>query len=113
MRRSLFCLFPRQAAMTLAGIALAVAAPAGAGEEGLAVQMAWMQTYLHKLDLSVQAGNGELSHFYLHELEEAAEGVVETIEEYDGAPGGRTRENSADTGHRGCRVPARRESRRP
>ncbi len=88
MRRSLFCLFPRRAAMILAGIALAVAAPAGAGEEGLAVQMAWMQTYLHKLDLSVQAGNGELSHFYLHELEEAAEGVVETIEEYDGAPVG-------------------------
>jgi hypothetical protein len=74
--------------MAVVSLALAGMAPAGAGEEGLAIQMARMQTYLHKLDLSVQAGNGKLTHFYMHELEETAEGIAESVGEYDGAPVG-------------------------
>ena len=61
---------------------------AAAGEEGLAARMAWMQTYLHKLDLSVQAGNGKLADLYLHELEEVAEETAEDVETYEGAPVG-------------------------
>ncbi len=75
-------------------LALAVVMVAGgprtaaAGEEGLAVRMAWMQTYLHKLDLSVQAGNRKLADLYLHELEEVAEETAEDVEAYEGAPVG-------------------------
>ena len=60
-----------------------------AGEDGLAVRMAWMQTYLHKLDLSVQAGNRKLADLYLHELEEVAEETAEAVESYEGAPVGK------------------------
>lgn len=88
MQRYPVCLSPRRAALAVIGLSLAAAAPAGAGEEGLAIRMAWMQTYLHKLDLSVQAANGELTHFYMHELEETAEGIIESIGEYHGAPVG-------------------------
>jgi hypothetical protein len=63
--------------------------PAMAGEEGLAVRMAWMQTYLHKLDLSVQAGNRKLADLYLHELEEVAEETSDSVESYEGAPVGK------------------------
>ena len=75
-------------------LAVAVVSGAGwssavAGEEGLAVRMAWMQTYLHKLDLSVQAGNRKLADLYLHELEEVAEETADTVESYEGVPVGK------------------------
>ncbi len=41
-----------------------------------------MQLFLHKLYLSVQAGNHELAGFYAHELEEAIEDAQD-IDEYD------------------------------
>lgn len=41
-----------------------------------------MQHFLHKLYLSVQAGNHELADFYAHELEEAIENA-QAIDEYD------------------------------
>jgi hypothetical protein len=76
--------------LALAAIAVTGwSSPAIAGEEGLALRMAWMQTYLHKLDLSVQAGNRRLADLYLHELEEVAEETSETIESYEGAPVGK------------------------
>lgn len=78
--------------LVLAVIVLAAtgwSASAVAGEEGLAVRMAWMQTYLHKLDLSVQAGNRKLADLYLHELEEVAEETAESVESYEGAPVGK------------------------
>jgi hypothetical protein len=62
-----------------------VAAPARA-EGGLAARMHTLQTHAHKLQLSVAARNGELAYFYLHELEEAAEGIIEEVAEYDGYP---------------------------
>jgi hypothetical protein len=49
--------------------------------EELVWQMGQMQRHLHKLDLSVQAGNEALAGFYIHELEAA--GVV-----YHGHPVG-------------------------
>jgi hypothetical protein len=57
-----------------------VAAGAGepAGGEGLVVQMSHMQRFLHKLDLAVQADNAELAGFYIHELEELAEGIADS-----------------------------------
>ena len=58
------------------------------GDPGFAALMGKMQTYLHKLDLSVQAGNTELIGFYVHELEEAVEEVTEGIDTYDGFPVG-------------------------
>lgn len=55
-----------------------------AGEPSLAGLMAQMQVYTHKLDLSIQAGNAELAGFYLHELEEVTEEVIENIPDYGG-----------------------------
>ena len=88
---------PQQAAisrfatlLSLAAVSVTGWSPAAvAGEEGLAVRMAWMQTYLHKLDLSVQAGNRKLADLYLHELEEVAEETSESVESYEGAPVGK------------------------
>lgn len=54
--------------------------------KGFAEYMYFMQLYTHKLLLSVQAGNAELADFYLHELEETTEDVIEHIKEYDGFP---------------------------
>lgn len=67
-------------------------APAGAAEPGLAVQMERMQTYTHKLQLSVAARNAALAGFYLHELQETAEFIVEHIESYDNQPIGKLTE---------------------
>ena len=53
-------------------------------EPGLAALMAQLQVYTHKLDLSAQAGNEQLVAFYLHELEELTEEIVEGVPEYDG-----------------------------
>lgn len=66
-----------------------LAMPALGDEPGLAVQMARMQTYSHKLQLSIEARNAPLAHFYLHELEETAEFVAERIAHYDDYPVGR------------------------
>jgi len=51
---------------------------------GLAVQMKDMQYWSHKLALSVGAENAELADFYHHELEEAVEDLIDSIETYDG-----------------------------
>jgi hypothetical protein len=45
--------------------------------------MGHMQTYAHKLGLSIQAANRPLARFYAHEVEEVIE-AVERIDEYDG-----------------------------
>lgn len=63
--------------------------PAHADAPGLAVLMERMQTYTHKLQLSIEARNAPLAHFYLHELEETSEYVAEHVEHYDDYPVGR------------------------
>jgi hypothetical protein len=75
-------------------IALGCAGPAQ-GEDGenvnaeeLVLQMGWMQRYLHKLDLSVQAGNRELAGFYIHELEELIDALADAGVVYHGDPVG-------------------------
>jgi hypothetical protein len=55
-----------------------------AGGPGLAESMALMQYYTHKLALSVDAGNGPLANFYLHELEEISEETAANIPRYGG-----------------------------
>jgi hypothetical protein len=67
-------------------------ATAGAAEPGLAILMERMQTYTHKLQLSVAARNAPLAGFYLHELEETAEYVIEHVESYDDKPVGQLTE---------------------
>jgi hypothetical protein len=58
----------------------------GSNAPGLAIQMKYIQHWTHKLGLSVEAQNAELVEFYHHELEEGAEDLIATIEEYDGFP---------------------------
>ena len=65
---------------------LAVANPTQADDTGLLGLMGKLQTFAHKLQLSVAARNGRLADFYLHELEETSEEIVEDIESYDGQP---------------------------
>jgi hypothetical protein len=55
---------------------------------GLAVPMERMQTYTHKLQLSIEARNAALADFYLHELEGVAEHVAEHVPHYDDQPVG-------------------------
>lgn len=77
----------------LAILLLGPATPVLASGEGLAVLMERMQTYTHKAQLSVEARNAPLADFYLHELEETAEHIVEHVESYDDYPvGALTRE---------------------
>lgn len=78
------------ASALLAGLLclVALAAPARGDAPGLAMLMERMQTYTHKLQLSVEARNEPLAHFYLHELEETAEYVAESIPHYDDYPVG-------------------------
>jgi hypothetical protein len=59
-------------------------APHNTYTPGLAMQMHYIQMWTHKLALSVEAENEELAGFYHHELEEAIEDLIESIEEYDG-----------------------------
>lgn len=66
-------------------LVLAVAGPARA-DSGLAALMHILQTHAHKLQLSVEARNGELAYFYLHELEETAAEIIAEVAEYDGYP---------------------------
>jgi mono/diheme cytochrome c family protein len=69
------------------------ALPAVASGPGLAASMEKMQTYTHKLQLSVEARNAPLADFYLHELEEVTEHVVDNIAHYREYPiGDLTRE---------------------
>jgi hypothetical protein len=79
-----------RASAVLAGLLclVAVTAPALGDSPGLAMLMERMQTYTHKLQLSVEARNEGLAHFYLHELEETAEYVAENIPHYDDYPVG-------------------------
>lgn len=74
-------------ACLLAG-GMAASGPAAAGSSDLAGLMNRMQTYAHKLQLSVAGRNTRLAHFYLHELEETSETVIEQIESYADQPVG-------------------------
>lgn len=73
-------------AVALATGAIFTSSSAQANGPGLATLMERMQTYTHKLQLSVEARNGPLADFYLHELEEVAEYVVENIPAYGDYP---------------------------
>jgi hypothetical protein len=79
-----------RASAVLAGLLCLVAmtAPALGDSPGLAMLMERMQAYTHKLQLSVEARNERLAHFYLHELEETAEYVAANIPHYDDYPVG-------------------------
>jgi hypothetical protein len=55
-------------------------------EPELAVLMARMQYFTHKLGLSVGFRNIELAAFYHHELEEVTEDVIGHVQTYDGYP---------------------------
>lgn len=54
--------------------------------KGFAEYMYFMQLYTHKALLSIEAENAELADFYIHELEETTEDVIEFISEYGGFP---------------------------
>jgi len=60
--------------------------------------MGAMQRYLHKLDLAVRADNVELAAFYLHEVEEVAEEIVDEVPEYDGRPVSQLVESTLEPG---------------
>jgi hypothetical protein len=77
----------RAALLAVALICLA-ATPARGDGAGLAVMMERMQTYTHKLQLSLAANNARLADHYLHELEEAAEYVVDNLPLYRDYPVG-------------------------
>jgi len=64
------------------------AGPAQASGAGLAERMAHLQRHTHKLQLSVEARNPRLVGFYVHEIEELAEGIRDEIPTYDGHPVG-------------------------
>ena len=51
----------------------------------LAQAMGELQGHSHKLGLSIQAQNAQLTDFYLHELEEVLEDIAK-VPEYDGFP---------------------------
>jgi len=50
----------------------------------LAVHMMRVQRWTHKTALSVEARNGELTDFYVHELEETIETVRQEVPTYEG-----------------------------
>jgi hypothetical protein len=84
-------LFP--GALWLAALMWLGTAPALGDPPGLAVLMERMQTYTHKLQLSIEARNGPLADFYLHELEETSEFIADHVEHYGEYPVGQlTRE---------------------
>lgn len=74
--------------LTIALSLVASHALADDDEPDLIDTMGQLQLFLHKLSLSVNAGNNELADFYAHELEEAIE-AAESIEDYDDIPVGR------------------------
>ena len=53
-------------------------------EPELAVYMGDMQRYLHKVQLAVRANNVEVLKFYLHELEEVTQEVIDNVVTYEG-----------------------------
>lgn len=63
-----------------------------ADEPDMIGTMGELQLFLHKLSLSVDAGNIELADFYAHELEESIE-AAESIEAYHDIPVGRLTES--------------------
>jgi hypothetical protein len=77
----------RSAKALLAMLVLCSPALTAADDDGLLGLMTALQTHTHKLQLSLEAGNGRLADFYLHEMEELLEEIGE-IEEYDGYPVG-------------------------
>lgn len=81
------------AALSLAtGLALGAHAALASDEADMIGTMGQMQLFLHKLSLSVNAGNIELADFYAHELEEAIE-AAEGIEKYHEIPVGQLTES--------------------
>ncbi len=62
------------------------AAPAHAGSPDLLGLMSRMQTFTHKLQLSLEARNAPLADFYIHEIEASAETTIESVSEYGGHP---------------------------
>ncbi len=78
------------AGASAAVLSLAFAVPAQANgdekEPELAAAMSQLQTFTHKLALSVEARNAKLAGFYLHEAEETAEAIRDEIPEYEGLP---------------------------
>lgn len=80
------------AALFLAtGLAFGAHAALASDEPDMIGTMGKMQLFLHKLSLSVDAGNTELADFYAHELEEAIE-AAEGIDEYHDIPVGQLTE---------------------
>ncbi|WP_376694504.1 hypothetical protein [Wenzhouxiangella sp. EGI_FJ10409] len=73
------------------GLALATGPAQAEDEPDMIGTMGSMQLFLHKLSLSVAAGNRELIDFYAHELEETIE-AAESIEEYHDIPVGQLTE---------------------
>ena len=67
------------------GTMLAATAAHADQEPDMIENMVAMQYFLHKLSLSVSAGNDGLADFYAHELEETIE-EAQTISEYHGHP---------------------------
>jgi hypothetical protein len=88
----------RTTAIFLCALSFAVASSSGsvghaqspggssAEEPELAISMAQLQYFAHKLALSVEARNAELAGFYLHEVEEVAGAIRDGVPEYDGFP---------------------------
>jgi cytochrome c553 len=71
-----------------AGLAAGAHTTFAADEPDMIGTMGELQLFLHKLSLSVAAGNIELADFYAHELEESIE-AAESIEAYHDIPVGR------------------------
>lgn len=81
-------LTPGRGMVLTAALTCLSAAPASGDAPGLAVLMHQMQTYAHKTQLSIEARNEPLAHFYLHELEETSEYIADNIATYDDYPVG-------------------------
>jgi hypothetical protein len=72
--------------MLAVGAAFVLGRPAPAALPELATTMGDLQRHTHKLMLSVDAENAELSRFYLHELDEITEQLEALFPEHDGVP---------------------------
>ncbi|MFB6097605.1 MAG: hypothetical protein ABEK84_00525, partial [Salinibacter sp.] len=55
-------------------------------EAELASHMSTLQRWTHKATLALQARNGKLADFYLHEMKETVETVREEVPTYEGHP---------------------------
>ena len=84
---------PGRGMLLTAALACLSAAPASGDAPGLVVLMHQLQTHAHKAQLSIEARNEPLAHFYLHELEETSAYIADNIATYDEYPVGQlTRE---------------------